>query len=78
MNLHLFKTFSSTLGTYYFKNIMCVLHHIWVIGMKLCELQCIVSMLVLLSVSHTFVWENDEEISCFVCVNSVTNCRVMT
>ena len=24
----------------------------------------------LLSISHTFVWENDEKISCFVCVSS--------
>ena len=57
MNLHLFKDFLSTLCTYNLKNIMCVLQSGGVIGMKMFELQCTVSMLVLLSFSHTFVRE---------------------
>ena len=71
INLHLFETFSGALGTYDFKNTMCVLHHIWVMGMKLCDWWCTVSTLVLLSISHTFVWENDDKIS-FLCVWAVS------
>ena len=46
-------------------------------GMKMCELQCPVAVLVLLSYSHTFVWESDEGICCFLCVCSVADFSVI-
>ena len=70
MDLPLSETISGALGTYYFKNTMCFALQIghW---MKLCDRQCTVLMFVLLSISHTFLWENDNKISGFcVCVVS--------
>ena len=77
MNLPLFEDFWAPRAPIILKNIMCVCD--WgVTGMKVFRLQYTVSSLVLLSISHTFVWENDEKIYCVVGVSSVIVFSVLT
>ena len=68
-DLHFFKTISGAWGTHYFKNTMCVLHCIWIMGMKLSVPQCTVLAFAsfINTVSHTFVWESDEDFFLVFC-----------
>ena len=76
MDLHLFETDLGALDTYYFRNIACVF---WVMGGSLHEIVLpafTVLMPSLLSISHSFLWENDTKISGFLCVSSVIDFRL--
>ena len=63
---------------FYFKNNCLSGVHSNIIGMKMCDLQCTVAILVFISYSHTFVWGNDKLICCVLCVGTVTNFSVIT